>query len=58
MMTFKNIVGGIEMEERIQLEKLYNVYSNKNNLSKEDLKILELALLRQSIDVLLKESEV
>lgn len=57
-MTFKNIVGGIEMEERIQLEKLYNVYSNKNNLSKEDLKILELALLRQSIDVLLKESEV
>lgn len=58
MMTFKNIVGGIEMEERIQLEKLYNVYSNKNNLSKKDLKILELALLRQSIDVLLKESEV
>lgn len=57
-MTFKNIVGGIEMEERIQLEKLYNVYSNKNNLSKKDLKILELALLRQSIDVLLKESEV
>lgn len=57
-MTFKNIVGGIEMEERIQLEKLYNVYSNKNNLSKEDFKILELALLRQSIDVLLKESEV
>lgn len=46
------------MNERTQLEKLYNVYSNKNNLSKEDLKILELALLRQSIDVLLKESEV
>lgn len=46
------------MNERIQLKKLYNVYSNKNNLSKEDLKILELALLRQSIDVLLKESEV
>ena len=48
------------MEERHQLEKLYNVYSSKdkNNLSKEDLKILELALLRQSIDVLLNESEV
>lgn len=46
------------MNERIQLKKLYNVYSNKNNLSKEELKILELALLRQSIDVLLKESEV
>lgn len=46
------------MDERTKLEKLYNAYCDKNNLPKNDLEKLELALLRQSIDVLLKESEV